>query len=297
MSISRIPADFPYESHYATVLGAKMHYVEQGVGDPILFLHTVPTSGYVWRNIIPHLATLGRCIAPDLIGFGKSDKPDIEYSIKDHIRYIEKFIETVGLKKLTIVMHGWGSIIGLDYAMRHENNCKGLVFYEAFLRPFQEEDISLPFQEQVSELEAQEQNINFAVNGIQFVDQILPQAMMRQLSEKEMIYYREPFSEKGSGKPLQKYWQELPKGNGESEADAIINVYSEKLIKSQLPKLLLYSIPGFITSIATVMWAKEHFSHLEIVEVGEDLHYAQESNPSLMGESISIWLQGVEQLV
>jgi haloalkane dehalogenase len=66
-------------------------------------------------------------------------------------------------------------------------------------------------------------------------------------------------------------------------------------MKSTLPKLLLYSVPGFITTIATVVWAKEHLTHLEIVDIGEALHCAQETNPNVMGETISMWLQGVEQ--
>ena len=116
---------------FVEVLGSKMHYLEAGEGEPILFLHGIPMSSYLWRNIIPHLAPLGRCIAPDLIGFGQSAKPDIAYTVRDHIKYIETFIETLGLKHITLVMHGW--ISGwFDYAMRHEANCKGLVFYEAF---------------------------------------------------------------------------------------------------------------------------------------------------------------------
>src|ERR1700678_3022884 len=114
---SKISADFPYESQYADVYGAKMHYISQGSGNPILFLHGIPASCYVWRNVIPHLTSLGRCITPDLIGMGKSDKPDIEYSVFDQIKYIEKFIETLNLKNITLVMHGWGSVIGFDYAM------------------------------------------------------------------------------------------------------------------------------------------------------------------------------------
>src|SRR5258707_79307 len=115
-----IPSNFPYTSQYVDVYGSKMHYFEQGEGDPILFLHGIPTSSYLWRNVIPHISTLGRCIAPDLIGMGKSDKPDIEYSLSDHIKYIEKFIDTLKLKNLTLVLHGWGSIIGFNYAIRNE---------------------------------------------------------------------------------------------------------------------------------------------------------------------------------
>ena len=295
MRENNVSVDYPFESKYVDVLGSKIHYIEQGSGTPILLLHGVPASSYIWRNIIPHLSTLGHCIAPDLIGMGKSDKPDIEYSIDDHIKYINKFIETLGLKKIILVMHGWGSLIGFNYAVNHEDNCKGLVFYESFLREMSGDTLSLPFQEQLSALESDPTDaFDLITNGTHFVDQILPQSMLRELSEVEKQYYREPFTANGSSKPLQTYLQEIPRGDGESKIDMLISSYSDKLLESYLPKLLLYSIPGFITTIATVMWAKEHLHNLEIAEIGEDLHYAQESNPQLMGETIGIWLQGLD---
>src|SRR5262249_23659885 len=100
MRMERISENMPYSSKFVEVYGSKIHFIEEGTGDPVLFLHGIPTSCYVWRNVIPHLSSLGRCIAPDLIGFGHSDKPDIEYSIADHIKYIEKFIEALNLKNI-----------------------------------------------------------------------------------------------------------------------------------------------------------------------------------------------------
>ncbi|MES2218542.1 MAG: haloalkane dehalogenase [Pseudomonadota bacterium] len=289
---------FPNTSHsrFVEVFGSKMHFIEDGSGDPILFLHGIPTSSYLWRNIIPYIAPLGRCIAVDLIGMGKSDKPNIDYTIEDHIKYIDKFIETLKLKRLTIIMHGWGSIIGFNYAMNHEAKCKGVVFYEAYLRPFNEADISLPYQEQVTLLQAEEHNAEFVMNGTHYVDKILPQGMMRPLTDEEMSHYREPFMQKGAERPLRQYLQEIPYGTGKSSVEKLITDYSQKLTKSTLPKLMLYSLPGFITTMATAIWAKEHLPNLEIVEIGEELHFAQESNPSLMGETISVWLQGIEQI-
>ncbi|MEO8401339.1 MAG: haloalkane dehalogenase [Gammaproteobacteria bacterium] len=292
-----ISTDFPYDSHFVDVYGSKMHYIEEGTGDPILFLHGIPTSSYLWRNVIPHLASLGRCIAPDLIGFGKSDKPDIEYSVFDHIKYIDKFIETLKLDRITLVMHGWGSIVGFDYAMRHEDQCKGLAFYEAYLRPMNGSDLSLPYQEQILSWQGEENVNDLIMNGAHFIEKTLPQGIMRSLSEGEMRYYLEPFKQKGSGKPLNQYLQDLPHGDSQSKVNKLIAEYSKKLIKSSLPKLMLYTVPGFITTIATAMWAKEHLSNFEIADIGEELHYAQESNPELMGETISVWLQGVEQAV
>ncbi len=292
----RISEKLTYPSKYVEVYGSKMHFVEAGTGDAILFLHGIPTSCYLWRNIIPHLSSLGRCVAPDLIGFGQSDKPNIDYSIFDHIKYIEKLIELLGLKNITLIMHGWGSVIGLDYAMRHENNCKGLVFYEAFLRSLNGNDISLPFQEQLISLYDLENIADFVMNGPAFVDKIIPQGVMRTLTEEEMNHYRKPFMQEGAGKSIMQYLKELPKGDGKSKVDQLIADYSKKLTQSKLPKLLLYSVPGFITTIATIAWAKDHLLNLEIVDIGEELHLAQESYPNLFGETISIWLQGVEQM-
>ncbi len=293
MANPNVLSEFPYQSKYCDVLSSKMHYVEKGQGKPILFLHGFPASSYSWRNIIPYLAPLGRCIAVDLIGMGKSDKPDIPYTIADHIHYIEQFIETMQLKQVTLVMHGWGSIIGCDYAMRHEKNCRGLVFYESYIQPLDNEGLSLPYQEQLVALQAKHDA--FANDPIRYVDKILAQSTLHSLSEEVKQAYRAPFLEKNAGKACHELIAELPRGHDITVVDQLIAVYSKKLMKSNLPKLLLYSIPGFITTIGAIMWAKEHLSHLEVVGVGEDLHFGQESNPRLMGEAISVWLQGVEQ--
>lgn len=292
---AKISAEFPYKSNYVDIYGSKMHYIEQGTGDAIVFLHGIPASSYVWRNIIPHVANLGRCIALDLIGMGKSDKPDIEYSIFDHIKYVEKFIETLNLKQVTLVMHGWGSVIGFDYAMKHENNCKGLAFYESYLRPFNGDDFSLPLQEQLHTLDQQEQIYDLIMNSTYYIDKVLPQEMLRSLTQEELVHYRDPFKSENAGKPVCQYLKELPRSDRNNKVDQLIANYSKKLTQSKLPKLMLYSVPGYITTIATAMWAKEHLPKLEMVDVGEELHYAQESNPLLMGETISVWLQSIEQ--
>ena len=269
---------------FAEVLGSKIHYIEEGEGDPILLLHGMPGTSFVWRKMIPRLAPLGRCIAPDYIGMGKSDQPDISYTIDEHLKYLEKFIETLNLRKLTIVMHGWGSILGLHYALNHEENCKGLVFYEGFLQPQTGEMLSLPFQDQLA-LEGDTPPF----------DLLLTQSMLLKLSPEETKQYRQSFMQPMGLRVLKQYWQELPRGDGKSKVDKMIEAYSKKLTQSSLPKLLLYSLPGFINTMATISWAKDHLSNLEIGEVGEELHFAQEAEPELMSDLISAWLQAVEQ--
>ena len=135
MTERSISAAMPYESKFVDVEGARIHYVEEGTGDPILFLHGNPTSCYLWRNVMPHLASDARCLAMDLVGMGRSDKPALDYRLVDHARYVDKFIAALGLERLTLVLHDWGSALGFHYARRHEANVKGVAFMEAIVRP------------------------------------------------------------------------------------------------------------------------------------------------------------------
>ena len=128
-------ADFPYESKYVEVEGAKLHYIDQGEGQIFLFLHGNPTSSYLWRNVMRYVESSGRIIAVDNIGFGKSAQPELDYTYQTHYRFIEAFIRKLDLKDLILVVHDWGSVIGLDYARQHEANVRGVVFMEAIIPP------------------------------------------------------------------------------------------------------------------------------------------------------------------
>ena len=135
MSESAIFAESPFPHHYATVHGARMAYLDEGRGDPIVLLHGNPTSSYLWRNIIPHLTGIGRCIAPDLIGMGRSDKPDLAYRFADHARYLEGLLDALELDRVALVVHDWGSALGFDWAMRHPERVRAIAFMEAIVRP------------------------------------------------------------------------------------------------------------------------------------------------------------------
>lgn len=286
-----ISADYPFESKSIDVLGSNMHYIEQGQGDPILFLHGIPTSSYLWRNIIPQLGQQGRCIAVDLIGMGQSDKPDIEYSVFDHIKYVEAFIDAMKLKNVTLVMHAWGSVIGFDYAMRHQDNIKALAFLEAHVRPAIDwEMVSLPIQDMSSVLASEDGGYDVIMNSNYYVNKVLPSGVLRKLSDEEMSHYQQPFQQPGSCKPIWQFLQEMPLGEGANNVIDLIANYSAQLEKSGLPKLMLYAVPGFITTIDTVQWAKQHLPNLTLVDIGDALHYAQESKPQLISDELAKWL-------
>jgi len=284
------------DSLFVSVEGSKMHYMEEGEGDPILFLHGMPTSSYLWRNIIPGLAEHDRCIAPDLIGMGESDKPVIQYTLEDHIRYIEGFIQALGLRNITLVMHGWGSVIGFDYAMRHPENIKALAFYEAHLRPPVNQDIlSLPLQMEAFFLSHPEKNYKSIVKDNYFFNQFLSRAMLRKLTDAEWAYYQKPFETTESRELLWQYFLDLPLGDPEHPTLALMFRYSERLQRSLLPKLLLYSIPGFVTPIADVVWCRDHLPNLTVVEVGYALHFAQETLPREFSQCLAAWYTELEK--
>ncbi|MBL4648022.1 MAG: haloalkane dehalogenase [Gammaproteobacteria bacterium] len=287
-----ISGDFSFSENFIEVLGIPLHYIEQGEGSPILFLHGVPTSSYLWRNVLPEVSQHARCIAVDLVGFGKSAKPDIAYTIFDHIRYINAFIKALDLKNITLVMHAWGSVIGFDYAMRHPANIKGLAFLEAHIRPTLAKDmVALPVQERSSILHHQDGGYAAVIENNEYINQVLPTGVIRRLTEQEMEYYRTPFSTPQSRKPIWQYLQDLPMGDSKTPVVDLIANYSKKLAQSDIAKLLLYAIPGFNTSIESIIWARKHFSHLNIVEIDEALHYAPESHPKELSAAIAKWYQ------
>lgn len=289
-----ISTKMPYQSHYQEVLGSKVHYIDEGQGDPVIFLHGMPTSSYLWRNIIPPISSFARCIAPDLIGMGKSDKPDIEYRIFDHIKYIEAFISALELENVTFVLHGWGSVIGFHYAEQHEVKIKGLAFYESQVRPMVEwEMLSLPVQQLASLLQDPEASYKAVVEDNFFIEKLLPRGVLRELKPEEMETYREPFQTPESRNVLWQFVLDRPLGDGSNDVTELISSYSNWLQKTQLPKLLMYSVPGFISTIATVKWCKEHFPNLTLEDLGDGLHFIQETDPKLFSNVFTKWYKAL----
>ena len=289
-----ISADFPYKSNFIEVYGSQIHYIDEGSGDPILFLHGNPTSSYLWRNIIPHLPSLGRCIAPDLIGMGKSDKPDIEYRFSDHVNFVDGFIEKMGLKDITFVVHDWGSAIGFHYAMNHERNVKGIAFMEAFLMPMRSwEEFPAGFTEMFKAFRTPEVGWDMIVNKNMFVEQVLPGAIVRKLTEKEMNHYREPFKDPSSRKPVWRWPNEIPIEGTPSDVAETVATYSKKLQQSELPKLLFYATPGGILPQAMVDWTKHNLKNLTTVNIGQGIHFLQEDKPHLIGSELANWYKSL----
>ncbi|MGI0044597.1 MAG: haloalkane dehalogenase, partial [Nitrososphaeraceae archaeon] len=267
------------------------HYIDEGEGDPILFIHGNPTSSYLWRNIIPYVEPYGRAIAVDLIGMGKSDKPDIDYRFVDHAKYLEGFIEELGLKNITLVVHDWGSALGFNYAMQYEDNVKGIAFMEALLMPLTWDVFSDEFKNIFQTFRTPGAGYELIVNKNFFVEQILPGGILRNLTEEEMNQYREPYKITESRKPVWVWPNEIPIDGKPADVHKIVTDYNRWLQETELPKILFYASPGAITNASVVDWSEANLKNVETVDLGQGIHYLQEDHPEAIGGALANWIQ------
>lgn len=289
-----ISAAFPFESKYIDINGSKIHYIDEGEGDPILFLHGNPTSSYLWRNIIPYLQPMGRCIAPDLIGMGKSDKPDIKYGFQDTYDYLEAFIDSLGLKNITLVIHDWGSGLGFHYANTHRDNIKGIAFMEAMVKTLTWKGMPSAGLRMAFRM-MRTPGIGWLMISVanMFVKKLLPDMIIRKLSKEEIDYYEMPFPTITSRKAIRVWPIEVPLDGNPKHTYEIIKAYGEWLKESSIPKLFFYAHPGAIILKDTVEYIKSNFSNMKTVDIGEGLHFIQEDNPHQIGEEIAKWYKEI----
>ena len=278
---------------FVEVEGSRMHYLDAGSGDSILFLHGNPTSSYLWRNILPRLADRGRCIALDLIGMGKSDKPDIQYRFVDHARYVKGFIEALGLTNITLVIHDWGAGLGLDYACRHPSNVRAVAFMEGIYRPMRWKEQSLLVRWVFPRLRHPKKGRKMIVDKNVFVEKILPMMTMRKLTAEEMNRYREPFVVPESRRPLQIWPREIPFDGDPPDVHARIGEAWNWLRSSGIPKLLLWVKPGGIVKMTDVECWRREVSNLEEVYLGKGKHFIQEDHPVAISGAIAKWLSRI----
>lgn len=284
-----ISANFPFESKYLDVKGSKMHYIDEGEGEPILFLHGNPTSSYLWRNIIPYLTPHARCIAPDLIGMGKSDKPNLDYRYHTHYAYLEEFIEKMGLKNVTLVIHDWGSGLGFNYAFQHKENIRGIAFMEAIIGPITWDDFPKEFRTPFKLMRTS--GIGWFMLSVLniFVKQILPQGIVRPLTKEEQAYYEMPYPTVKSRKPVRQWPREIPIEGKPSDVHETVSNYHNWLKETPLPKLFFYAEPGGLIPPPLAEWVKQNFPNITAIPIGPGAHFVQEDNPHTIGEELQKW--------
>ena len=237
-----------------SVLDSEMAYREAGPSDaPVaLFLHGNPTSSFIWRNIIPLVADVAHCIAPDLIGFGQSGKPDIAYRVEDHVRYLDAFIAKAGIGSAYFVVQDWGTALAFHLAERRPDFVRGLAFME-FIRPIPS------WEEFVRDSQAREIFRKFRTPGEgeklilednAFVERVLPGGMRRKLTDDEMAVYRAPFPTPRSRLPTWRFPNEIPIAGEPADVYAMMERAHAALAVSTYPKLLFAADPGALVSPA-----------------------------------------------
>ena len=289
-----ISADFPFVKQRAVVEGISMAYVDVGEGDPIVFLHGNPTSAYLWRNIVPHVVDQGRCIVPDLVGMGDSDKLPAagasSYTFAEHRHYLDGLIELIGIERdITFVVHDWGSALGFDWANRHRDAVAGIAYMEAIVRPLTWNDWPAParsifegFRSPAGEEMVLDKNL--------FVEAVLPASVIRSLSDAEMAEYRRPFAEQGeSRRPTLTWPRQIPLNGEPADVAAIVDEYAAWLSASDVPKLLVVAEPGAILTGAQLEFCRRWPNQHEVTVPGN--HFLQEDSPDEIGAAIAKWLR------
>ena len=282
-------ADF-YERRRVPVLDSFMAYVEVGVGAPIVLLHGNPTSSYLWRNVIPHLSGSGRCLAPDLIGMGRSGKAQNgSYRFVDHARYLDAWFEVLALRDVTLVMHDWGSALGFHWARRHPERVRALVYMEAIVRPVTWAEWPEPARKVFQAMRSPAGEEMVLQKNV-FVERILPASVIRGLTAEEMARYRAPYREPGeSRRPTLTWPREIPVDGDPADVVRIVEAYGEWLAKSPLPKLFVNADPGSILVGAQREFCRRWPHQQEVTVRGT--HFVQEDSPDEIGRALAAFVR------
>lgn len=277
-----------------SVLGSTIAYREAGSSEaPVtLFLHGNPTSSYIWRNIIPHVAPVAHCIAPDLIGFGQSGKPDIAYRFADHARYLDAFLEAAGLTSAYLVAQDWGTALAFHLATRRPNFVRGLAFME-FIRPMPTWDDfhQVPAaRETFRKFRTPGEGEKLILEDNVFIERVLPGSVIRKLSEEEMAAYRAPFPTPQSRRPIWRLPNELPIAGRPTDVVAALEQAHAALATSHYPKLLFVGDPGVLVSPAFAERFARTLRDCRVVRLGAGAHYLQEDHPETIGRTLAGWI-------
>ena len=279
---------------YVGVLGSRMAYVDEGIGESgmsvALLLHGNPTSSRLWRNVIPHIAPRMRCIAPDLIGFGDSDKPDILYRVEDHARYLQAFIEALQLNNVVLILHDWGSALGLDWARRHPTRIHGLAIME-FIRPMPTWlDLGPQAYEFLKAIRDPVIGRKLIIDDNAFIEKGLSDGIVRELSPEEMAEYRRPFLVPKDREPIYRFPNELPIAGTPSDVYAMAMAYHDWLLETETPKMLFHATPGIFIPPPRAAFYREHLKSCRTVDLGVGYHYLQEDHADRIGQEIAMWV-------
>jgi haloalkane dehalogenase len=266
-----------------------MSYLDVGVGRPIVFLHGNPTWSYLWRNVIPHVSDIGRCLAPDLVGMGRSGSPlDGGFRFVDHVRYLDAWFDAVIPEgPIVLVLHDWGSALGFYWAHRHQFRVAAIAYMEAIVLPRRWADFPDGRGELFQRLRSPEdERLVFEENY--FVETVLPRSILRHLDDEEMEAYRMPFREPATRLPTLVWPRELPIEGEPHDVVEIVENYGDWLSQSPIPKLLIKAEPGAQLVGRPYEFCRSWPNQQETSVAGS--HFVQEDSPSEIGATLRAFL-------
>ncbi|MEM9317831.1 MAG: haloalkane dehalogenase [Pseudomonadota bacterium] len=285
------------EKSYIEVLGRRMAYVELGAGDPIVFQHGNPTSSYLWRNILPHLAGLGRCIAVDLIGMGDSDKlpgdDPLRYSFAEHSRYLDAAWDALGLSQnVALVIHDWGSALGFDWARRHPERVRAIAYMEAIVAPVPSWDHFPPDARGIFQAMRSEAGEELVLEKNIFVERILPSATLSGIDEADMEVYRRPFITPGEDRRPTLTWpRQIPIEGEPADVAARVADYAAWMAETDIPKLFINADPGSIIGDGARRVCRTWPNQTEVTVRGT--HFIQEDSPDEITAALRAFLSAL----
>lgn len=276
-----------------TVNGRDMAYVEMGTGRPIVFLHGNPASSYLWRDVMPQVQHLGRCIAPDLIGMGDSAKlPDADartYTFDTHSRYLTGFMDALDLKKdVVLMLHDWGSALGFDWANAHRDAVSGIAYMEAIVKPIDSwEDFSPDATPIFQALRSDAGEVMIIDKNI-FIERILPGSILRDLTTKEMNEYRRPFLDPAHRYPTLTWPRQIPIAGQPADVVSRVQAYADWLAIAPMPKLFVDADPAAILIGAQRTFCRSWPNQSETSVRG--IHFLQEDSGAEIGQAVAKWM-------
>ncbi|MBA3905672.1 MAG: haloalkane dehalogenase [Pseudonocardiales bacterium] len=278
---------------YTSVHGLRMAYREAGDGDPIVFLHGNPTSSYLWRHILDRIAPHGRCLAPDLIGMGSSDKlPDpgpAGYRFVEHSRYLDALLDGLGVReRVVLVGHDWGGVLAMDWARRHSDAVRGIAYLETHVAPTSWASPNAPDPSLFGPLRGAKGEQLVLVENI-FIEKVLQAGTQRVLTDEERDAYRAPYRQPGASRlPMLAWPREIPIDGDPPDVTEIVTHNAEWMVSSPVPKLFVNGDPGALLT-GPAREACRRWPHQREVTV-PGLHFLPEDSASEITDAVTAWL-------
>ncbi|MFD1936777.1 haloalkane dehalogenase [Nonomuraea mangrovi] len=277
---------------YVDVLDSSIHYEDTGSGPALVFLHGNPSSSHSWRKVLPGIGAPARLLAPDLIGMGRSGKPDIAYTFADHARYLDAWFDALGLDDVVLVGHDWGGALAFDWAARHPERVRGIAFFETIVRPMSWSELGEAPRARAETMRSPKGE-DLVLDQNFFIETAYTGGVLHPLSPDEMAAYLEPYPTRDSRRPVLQWARSLPLDGEPADVAERVAAYDAWLAtSSDIPKLLLTldSSPTLLITPETAAWCKDNIAGLQIEHIGPAGHHATEDQPEAIAAAITAWV-------